>query len=41
MRDAGIIPDTTPDSLAAVAGVCPVFRVESVPAEPPGGAAQT
>ena len=28
MRDAGIIPDTTPDSLAAVAGLCPVFRVE-------------
>lgn len=29
MRDAGIIPDTTPDSLAAVAGLCPVFRVET------------
>ena len=28
MRDAGIIPDITPDSLAAVAGLCPVFRVE-------------
>ena len=31
MRDAGIIPDTTADSLAAVAGLCPVFRVESLP----------
>jgi deazaflavin-dependent oxidoreductase (nitroreductase family) len=30
MRDAGVIPDITPDALAAVAGVCPVFRVESV-----------
>ncbi|BBY26952.1 nitroreductase family deazaflavin-dependent oxidoreductase [Mycolicibacterium sediminis] len=29
MRDAGVIPDVTPDSLAAVAGLCPVFRVES------------
>jgi deazaflavin-dependent oxidoreductase (nitroreductase family) len=29
MRDAGVIPDTTPDALAAVAGVCPVFRVET------------
>jgi deazaflavin-dependent oxidoreductase (nitroreductase family) len=28
MRDAGVIPDTTPDALAAVAGLCPVFRVE-------------
>jgi deazaflavin-dependent oxidoreductase (nitroreductase family) len=31
MRDAGIIPDTSPDSLAAVAGICPVFRVEPAP----------
>lgn len=29
MRDAGIVPDTTPEALAAVAGLCPVFRVES------------
>jgi deazaflavin-dependent oxidoreductase (nitroreductase family) len=29
MRDAGVIPDTTPDALAAVAGICPVFRVET------------
>ena len=28
MRDAGVVPDTTPDALAAVAGICPVFRVE-------------
>jgi deazaflavin-dependent oxidoreductase (nitroreductase family) len=28
MREAGVIPDTTPDALAAVAGVCPVFRIE-------------
>lgn len=28
MRDAGIIPDISPDALAAVAGICPVFRVE-------------
>jgi deazaflavin-dependent oxidoreductase (nitroreductase family) len=30
MRDAGVIPDITPDALAAVAGLCPVFRVERV-----------
>ena len=28
MLEAGIIPDTSPDALAAVAGLCPVFRVE-------------
>ena len=28
MRDAGIVTDVTPDALAAVAGLCPVFRVE-------------
>ncbi len=28
MRDAGIVDDITPDALAAVAGLCPVFRVE-------------
>ncbi|MGH3644544.1 MAG: hypothetical protein ACRDUX_36635 [Mycobacterium sp.] len=28
MREAGVIPDTTPDALAAVAGICPVFRIE-------------
>lgn len=28
MRDAGIVSDITPDALAAVAGLCPVFRVE-------------
>lgn len=39
MRDAGIIADTTPDSLAAVAGLCPVFRVER--ASELGGAAPT
>ncbi|CAN5588801.1 hypothetical protein BH09ACT8_BH09ACT8_63460 [soil metagenome] len=29
MRDAGVIPDNTPDALAAVAGICPAFRVEA------------
>jgi deazaflavin-dependent oxidoreductase (nitroreductase family) len=28
MRDAGIVSDITPDALAEVAGLCPVFRVE-------------
>lgn len=28
MRDAGIIPDTTPDAMETAAGICPVFRVE-------------
>jgi deazaflavin-dependent oxidoreductase (nitroreductase family) len=28
MRDAGIVADVTPDALAEVAGLCPVFRVE-------------
>jgi deazaflavin-dependent oxidoreductase (nitroreductase family) len=27
MRDAGVVRDTTPDALAAAAGICPVFRV--------------
>lgn len=31
MLEAGVISDTTPDALAAVAGICPVFRVERVP----------
>ncbi|MFC4947802.1 nitroreductase/quinone reductase family protein [Pseudonocardia sp. GCM10023141] len=30
MRDAGVITDTTPEALATVAGICPVFRVERV-----------
>lgn len=29
MRDAGVVTDTTPDALEAVAGICPVFRVEA------------
>lgn len=28
MHEAGIVSDTTPDALAVVAGLCPVFRVE-------------
>ena len=28
MREVGVVPDTTPDALAALAGVCPVFRLE-------------
>ncbi len=28
MRDAGIVTDVTPDALAEVVGLCPVFRVE-------------
>lgn len=28
MRDAGVVTDTTPDALAAAAGICPVFRLE-------------
>lgn len=35
MRAAGVISDTTPDALAAVAGVCPVFCVEPAPADRP------
>lgn len=31
MLEAGIISDTTPDDLAALAGLCPVFRVEADP----------
>lgn len=34
MRDAGVISDITPEALAAVAGICPVFRVEPAPARP-------
>jgi deazaflavin-dependent oxidoreductase (nitroreductase family) len=30
MRDAGVIDDVTPDALAAVAGICPVFRLEAM-----------
>ena len=29
MLEAGVVTDTTPDALEAVAGVCPVFRVEA------------
>ncbi len=29
MRDAGVVTDTTPDACEAVAGICPVFRVDS------------
>jgi deazaflavin-dependent oxidoreductase (nitroreductase family) len=29
MFDAGVITDTTPDAMEAVAGICPVFRVEA------------
>jgi len=32
MLEAGVISDTTADALAAVAGICPVFRVERAPA---------
>lgn len=28
MRDAGVVADTTPEALEAVAGICPVFRLE-------------
>jgi deazaflavin-dependent oxidoreductase (nitroreductase family) len=28
MRDAGVIADVTPEAFEAVAGICPVFRVE-------------
>jgi deazaflavin-dependent oxidoreductase (nitroreductase family) len=28
MRDSGVVSDTTPDALAEVAGICPVFRIE-------------
>ena len=28
MRDAGVVVDVTPDALADVVGICPVFRVE-------------
>ena len=31
MLEAGIISGTTPDDLAALAGLCPVFRVEPAP----------
>jgi hypothetical protein len=29
MVGAGVVTDAGPDALAAVAGVCPVFRVEA------------
>jgi hypothetical protein len=29
MRDAGVVPDLTPDSFARLAGRCPVFRIEA------------
>jgi deazaflavin-dependent oxidoreductase (nitroreductase family) len=35
MLEAGVISDTTPDALAAVAGICPVFRVERAPTDAP------
>jgi deazaflavin-dependent oxidoreductase (nitroreductase family) len=28
MRDAGVVGDTTPEAMEAVAGICPVFRLE-------------
>lgn len=28
MRDAGVVTDVTPDALGAVAGICPVFRLD-------------
>ncbi|MBC8092665.1 MAG: nitroreductase family deazaflavin-dependent oxidoreductase [Pseudonocardia sp.] len=28
MRDAGVVADVTPDALEAVAGICPVFRLD-------------
>ena len=28
MREAGVVDDVTPDALAAVVGICPVFRLE-------------
>ena len=30
MRDAGVVADTTPDALAEVVGICPVFRLEAM-----------
>lgn len=29
MRDAGVVTDTTPDALAEVVGICPVFRLDA------------
>ena len=29
MRDAGVIPDITPEAMESVAGICPVFRIEA------------
>ncbi|MBJ7337051.1 nitroreductase family deazaflavin-dependent oxidoreductase [Mycolicibacterium sp.] len=34
MLEAGIIADATPDALAAVVGLCPVFRVERLTDSP-------
>ena len=28
MRDAGVVADVTPDALAEVTGICPVFRLD-------------
>jgi len=30
MRDGGVVPDLEPDTFAALAGRCAVFRIESV-----------
>jgi deazaflavin-dependent oxidoreductase (nitroreductase family) len=30
MRDAGVVTDTTPDALAEVVGICPVFRLDAI-----------
>ena len=35
MLEAGVISETTPDALAALAGICPVFRVEQAPMDDP------
>ncbi|WP_300015635.1 nitroreductase/quinone reductase family protein [Pseudonocardia sp.] len=29
MRDAGVVADVTPAAMEAVAGICPVFRIEA------------
>ena len=29
MVDSGVVPDVTPESFAALAGRCPVFRIEA------------
>ncbi len=30
MRDAGVVADITPDALAEVVGICPVFRLDAM-----------